>query len=311
MTDEQRSQRTRAAHDPQRCHTSWLYRSLVAFAIAAIATGAHAWAQNLARLTVESFTLSSDTARPQIDVPFRLIVTLRTRERVLEIDNLELPILAELELLGDERQTSAGPHGTLYRETITVVAHHTGPIAIAPATLQAIDARDGKPKQWYTNALRLQVGGVSHEVLRSDEQAALVLLGAALRALLWAAGIACVAAIVVLLFRRRRPPLPLPPAPEPQPSRPPRSRREQLEDALTVLRADPTRSAAVRVRSAVWRMVGATDGETLGDVLRRPESSDTRMRSLLIALERGAFTYDNDLSAAIRDACSALERSLG
>jgi hypothetical protein len=284
---------------------------LVTFALTVLAAGAAARSQNLARLTVESFTLSSDTARPQIDVPFHLIVTLHVRERVLEIDNLELPILAELELLGDERQTSAGPHGTLYRETITVAAHRTGTITIAPATLQAIDARDGKPKQWYTNALRLQVGGVSREILRNDEHAALAVLGAALRALLWAAGIACVAAIAVLVFRRRQPPLPLPTAPPvPEPSQAPRSRREQLQDALTVLRADPTRAAAVRVRSAIWRMVGATDGETLADVLHRPEASDPRMRSLLIALERGAFTYDDDLDAAIRDACSALERSL-
>jgi hypothetical protein len=284
---------------------------LVTFALTVLAAGAAARSQNLARLTVESFTLSSDTARPQIDVPFHLIVTLHVRERVLEIDNLELPILAELELLGDERQTSAGPHGTLYRETITVAAHRTGTITIAPATLQAIDARDGKPKQWYTNALRLQVGGVSREILRNDEHAALAVLGAVLRALLWAAGIACVAAIAVLVFRRRQPPLPLPSAPPvPEPSQAPRSRREQLQDALTVLRADPTRAAAVRVRSAIWRMVGATDGETLADVLHRPEASDPRMRSLLIALERGAFTYDDDLDAAIRDACSALERSL-
>lgn len=285
-------------------------RAITAFALAVIATGAYARSQNLARLTVESFTLSSDTARPQIDVPFHLIVTLRTRERVLEIDNLELPILAELELLGDERQTSAGPHGTLYRETITVVAHQTGTIAIAPATLQAIDARDGKPKQWYTNALRLQVGGVSRQALSNDEQVALAIASAALRALLWLLGIACVAAIAVLLFRRRRVPLPAAPAAPPSPPQPARSHRDQLQDALTVLRAEPTRPAAVRVRSAVWRMVGATDGETLGDVLRRSESSDTRMRSLLIALERGAFTYDDDLQAAIRDACSALEASL-
>jgi hypothetical protein len=266
----------------------------------------------LARLTVESFTLSSDTTRPQIDVPFHLIVTLHVRERVLEINNLELPILAELELLGDERQTSAGPHGTVYRETITVAAHQTGTITIAPATLQAIDARDGKPKQWYTNALRLQVGGVSREILRNDEHAALAVVAAALRALLWAAGIACIAAIAVLVFKRRQPPLPLPPAAPavPQPSQPLRSRREQLQDALTVLRAEPTRAGAVRVRSAIWRMVGATNGETLDDVLHRSEASDARMRSLLIALERGAFTYDDDLAAAIRDACSALERSL-
>ncbi|MBV8531133.1 MAG: hypothetical protein JO104_07425, partial [Candidatus Eremiobacteraeota bacterium] len=79
-------------------------------------------------------------------------------------------------------------------------------------------------------------------------------------------------------------------------------------DALTVLRAERTRGAAVAVRAAIWRLIGASDGETLGDVLRRPESSDATMRHLLIALERSAFTYDGDLRAAIDDACAALER---
>ena len=41
-------------------------------------------------------------------MPFHLIVTLRVRERVTRIDNLELPLLAELELLGDERETQSG-----------------------------------------------------------------------------------------------------------------------------------------------------------------------------------------------------------
>ncbi len=53
-----------------------------------------------------------------------------------------------------------------------------------------------------------------------------------------------------------------------------RSRRHEIEDALTVLRAERTRVTAVRVRSAVWRMVGASEGETLADVLRRPQAND-------------------------------------
>ena len=116
-------------------------------------------AAGLARLTVQSFVLAADTANPQVDVPFHLIVTLRVRERVNEVADLNLPILAELELLGDERETASTPRGTQYRETITVVAHRAGPISIAPATLQAIDARDGKAKQWFTNGLDAPGGG--------------------------------------------------------------------------------------------------------------------------------------------------------
>jgi len=224
------------------------------------------------------------------------------RERVTQIENIDLPILAQLDLLGDERETTAAPRGTEYRETITLVAHAGGSLAIAPATLQAIDARDGKAKQWYTNGLTLAVIGAPIRVNRGF--ASLIL---------WTLGVLCVIAIAVLLLRRRRsvaPPIRVAPAaPPPEPPRVVvRSRRQQAQDALAVLRTERTRSAAIDVRAAIWRMVGASDGETLGDVLRRPGTNDLSMRQLLIALERSAFTYDADLNPAIEDACSALDR---
>jgi hypothetical protein len=272
--------------------------------------------QTLARLTVESFELGADTMSPKIDVPFHLVLTLRVHERVAEVQNINLPILAELELLGDERVTASHPHGTLYRETITVVAHNAGAVTIAPATLLAIDARDGKAKEWYTNSLRLRVVGSSSNVLRNGGRALFAASAAALRLLLWLLlwilGIGCIAVIVLLLVRRRGR---LPePSPKPAPSArsfPERSQREQAQDALAVLGAQRSRAAAVAVRTAIWGMVGASDGETLGDVLQRPDARAGTMRQLLIALERSAFTHDDDLRAAIEDACSALERYIG
>jgi hypothetical protein len=287
----------------------------VALLVAALAVPSHARAQALQRLTVQSFTFSADTVRPQVEVPFHLIVSLHVRERVGAIEDVNLPVLAEVELLGDERQLTSGPSGTQYREIITVVAHHAGTIALAPATLQAIDARDGKAKQWFTNSLTLDVRGSLTAPLHTGEHIAAAIGALLLRVLLWAIGITCAIAVVVLLFRRRRAETPPPPpAPRPQPPAPPivaaRSKRAQVEDALTVLRAQPTRASSVSVRSAMWRMVGAWDGETLGDVLQRPEATEPRTRDILRALERAAFTYDDDLGAAITDACTALERYL-
>lgn len=287
--------------------------ALIVAVVAAIALPLRA--AGLARLTVQSFVLAADTANPQVDVPFHLIVTLRVRERVNEVADLNLPILAELELLGDERETASTPRGTQYRETITVVAHRAGPISIAPATLQAIDARDRKAKQWFTNGLTLQVAAAAPQVLGDGARA----LGRAAVTLLWVllalAGVAVVAVVVVLAARRPRRVYvaPMPPPPPPPPAPPPiaRSRRDLIQDALVVLRAERSRPAAVRVRAAVWQMLGASDGETLGDVLRLDEALDEPTRSLLIALERSAFTYDDDLARAIDDACSALERYSG
>ena len=292
-------------------------RALAGLAVAlclVAASFAVAGAQSLQRLTVESFVLSSDTAAPRIDSPFHLTVTLRVRERVGRIDNLDLPILAQLELLGDERETASGPRGTLYRESITVVAHEGGALAIAPATLQAIDARDGKPKQWFTNELRLRVTGGAVAPLSGGPGALLAATLAALRFFLWVCllvlGLGCVAAIVVLLFRRR-PVATAVPAPSPAPVQRARSRREEAEAALAALRAQQSRATAVAVRAAIWRMAGASDGETLSDVLRQTGPYDTTMRDLLTALERSAFTYDGDLRAAIDDTCRALEHYIG
>ncbi len=261
-------------------------------------------AQTLARLTVESFNLSSDAASPAVGVPFHLVLRLRVREHVARIENLDLPMLAQLELLGDERETAVGTGGTQYRETIAVVARAAGTIAIAPATLQAIDARDGKAKEWYTNALTLRVGA-------SAAEAAGTLLRAALGVLLLALCIALIAVAVVLARRPRVVAAPPPPAvapPEPPPPPAVRTPADVARDALAVLQAERTRAAAVAVRAGVWRMLGAAEGETLADVLRRPQTGDEAVRGLLIALERSAFTYDEDLNAAIDDACAALQR---
>lgn len=277
-------------------------------ALLAVLPVAPAPGQVLQRLTVQSFELSADTTSPRIETPFHLIVSLRVRQRVAQIANLNLPLLAQLELLGDERVTTSSANGTQYRETITVVAHDAGAVAIEPATLQAIDASDGKPKEWFTNTLTLHVGGPPPAKVLGAA------LGAGLRIVLWLVlwviGIACIVFIAILLLRRRRPVVVVAAPPQPPPMRV-RSQREQAQDALAVLRKERTRAAAVVVRGAIWRMVGASDGETLGDVLRRTDSRDEMMRGLLIALERSAFTYDQDLQAAIEDACSALERFVG
>jgi hypothetical protein len=277
-----------------------------------VCAGNGARAQALQRLTVQSFVLGADTTAPHVDVPFHLVLTLHVRERVAEIENLNLPMLSALELLGDERETVSTPSGTQYRETVTVLAHNPGTITISPATLQAIDARDGKPKEWFSNSLTLNVVGAPSRVLRNAASALGAGILAALRFILWllawVVGIACLAAVAVLLMRRRRRIVPIPVSPAAQMPVVERAHRERAQDALAVLRTERTRAAAVSVRAAIWRMVGASDGETLGDVLRRNRSADMTLRDVLIALERSAFTYDSDLSAAIDDACAALER---
>jgi hypothetical protein len=285
-------------------------RALVALLLATLCS-APALAQSLQRLTVTQLTLSSDVASPKVEVPFDLIVTAHVRERVTELRNLDLPTLAEVvELLGDEHSIVNNADGTTYTERVRVVAHHGGVITIAPVTLDAIDARDGKAKRFSSNALSLNVGGVAPPLdgFTWTQEAAETLR----TVLTWVVAIAALALIVVLLFRRRRA-QPLVPPPEPQPvpgPRPALTREQRLRDARTVLEVERTRGAVLRVRTMVREMVGADDAETLADVLRRIGPDERLMRALLFALERAAFTHDGDLNRAVDQVIVRLDEIL-
>lgn len=250
-------------------------------------------------MTVTQLSLSSDTVAPTVEVPFYLIVTARVRERVLELRNVDLPILSsEVELLGDERSVVSDASGTTYTERIRVVAHHSGIITIAPVTLDAIDARDGRAKRYSSNTLALAVSGGVATLTRTYDITPVVFM--VLRVLL----AIVVAALLVrwfFLMRRRKvapieivapaPPIPVAPLVA--------TREDRLRDARTVLEAERTRPTVLRIRTVVREMVGASDAETLADVLRRIEPDERPMRALLFALERAAFTHDGDLDHAI------------
>jgi hypothetical protein len=290
-------------------------RSLIAALAATLALAIPGLAQSLQRLTPTVFTFTADTSRPELQVPFHLIVTLHVKEPVGSIDRVTLPILSDLQLGGDERALQSSANGTDYRETITVIATHTGEIDLAPVTLAAIDGRDGKAKQFYTNALKLTVVGGALEPLQQGGSFLQGVWDAAGAVFGWVLGIGCAIAVVVLFLRRRprREPATAP-AIAPLPVQPvraagPRSRRDQLQDALSVLRVERSRAGAVRVRAAVWRSLGAAEGETLADVLARPDL-DPRIAGVLRALERAAFTYDQDVPQAVDAACDALEKYL-
>ncbi len=132
------------------------------FALAAglvyVLLGAAAQAQTYQRLHVRSFSLRSDVASPRLEQPFHVTLTIHVTEDVPQLRNVFLPTFFGAEELGDEQQIAHGPRGTAYRETLTLVAHETGSLSISPAYLDAIDARDGKPKRFISNGLQLRVG---------------------------------------------------------------------------------------------------------------------------------------------------------
>lgn len=283
-----------------RCKGALLVAALTA------ASMASAPAQTLPRLNVTGFTFTSDTRSPVQEQPFHLIIDVRIAGRVDDLEGVVLPQLGTLEILGDEKHTTIRGSATEYRESIAVVAHRGGTIAIPPAYLDAIDTRDGKPKRFLSDPLALQVAGPA---------SALVSPGAAsglLRVAGFVGGALLIVALALVALGLRKAPAPIADSaiPEPMPTPaalanvPPLDAGAQARAVLTV---DPTRAGALVARSILWASVGAGDGDTLADVVRRPAAHDPALRAVLRAIERAAFTNDDDRPAAVEDALRALD----
>lgn len=264
----------------------------LSFALLAL-LGNVAQAQQLARLHVLSFTLTSDTPRPKVEVPFNVTLTIRLRENVTgTLQNVILPAFSGAEEWGDERVQSSGPNGTLYRETLRLVAHARGPLIVGSAYFDAIDARDGKPKRFISNDLHLQVeGGPLLDIWGP--------VRAIFRAIVELVLIAAAIFVVVSVFRRRPVAPAVQAAPPVQPVAPPRSPEDELRERIDEMRLRRDRASVLLVRAALWKILGARDGETLADVLRRPQAREPHRYTFLLLVERAAFIEDSRLPDAI------------
>ena len=257
-------------------------------------------AQQLQRLHVKSITLTTDTAHPKLEVPFTVTLTIRVAENVAQLQNVFLPSFTGPEELGDVRERSSGRAGTLYRETLRLVAHTRGSIAVGSGYLDAIDARDGKPKRFISNDVHLYVeGGPAGP--GTDPRPALAWLALAAMGLF--------AGLVVIRRVHHRVPqttdLTLAPVASVA-----RSVTSDFETALAQLALRRDREAVFLVRRALWHIAGASEGQTLRDVLRRPEACDGRLRGLLVTIERAAFVEERRLAAAIDSVLADPDSSL-
>lgn len=251
-------------------------------------------AQQLAHLHVQSMTLSSDASRPEVGVPFDLILTIRVRENVASLQNVVLPSFSGPEELGDERVVSHGAAGTVYRETLRLVAHSRGDLAIGPAYLDAIDARDGKAKRFLSNSLTLRVDGGALLSPWSGIRAAAKAIGELLL-------IVATLAALALLFRRRPRTMPAQPHANIAPASPapPVPLELRLNAALERLSAHPTREALRAVRALLWEYAGAPAGGTLADALTASKAAPAHVRAMLAAVERATFVEDWQFGDAV------------
>ena len=252
----------------------------------------------LQRLHVLSFSLDASTAAPNVEQPFDVTITVRTAEPLQQMTNLFLPSLDGAEEIGDEHALTSAPGGSTYRETLRVVAHASGPLDITPAYLDAIDARDGKPKRFISNPLHVTVAG---PLAPQGPDAGTILW-------VWIYAVAFLSGLTVLgfiLVRGAQKPQVAPsaaaPAPYVPPPEPVPTPDAQLQAAVQRLREERTRANVLRVRDALWRMIGAPEGATLRDVLTIPATADPRTRQMLQRVERAAFVEESHLQDAITE----------
>lgn len=270
--------------------------TLATLLLACAASGRQAHAEQLQRLHVTSLAISTDVARPATGQTFHITVALHVRESGVRFQTVQLPSFNGLDELGDERNSASGPRGTDYRETLTVVAHSAGSFRVSPASFDAIDAADGKPKRFISNSLTIVVG--TSLVGSRTAGAAWVLAVLAL-------GVAILAWRIVSRKRPQRVEH-LPPA-EPEQPASAQTANSDLRLALLALRDRRDRPSALLARSALWRAAGASPGETLADVLQRPAARVPQMRALLTSAERAAFLHDEDLAEAIARLVAEME----
>ena len=248
-----------------------------------------AGAQDLRMLHVVALTMSADRTEVPLGSDFHLSVHARVREHVTALDELIVPEVGTMHLLGDERRVHRGPAGTDIDETLTLEPVDAGSFTIPGAFLDAIDARTDKPTRFTANAVHVRIGAqAANTGPERVRRAALALLGI----LVAAAGVAL---IVRLASRRGRAAPPAggasvsPAAVAPLVAASP---RQAVRAALGTYAAAPSSDTLAALRRAVLAAAGTAPGGTTRDAVSA--TSDEALR----ATEAALFARDDQHSTA-------------
>lgn len=270
--------------------------ALVAALGAAAVTAAQAAEYRV--LHVRALTVGVDRTQARIGNPLHLTVRAAVGERVEALPELILPDLTAFQVLADAERLEHTPGGTTFVAVLTIAPNLPGRSVIGPAYLDAIDSRTRQ-------ALRYRSNTVAVTALASAPSEAQEMIAQVHRLLpldiLFV--IAVIAGALWLLRPHGRGAV----ADDPRPAE--RSAPAlPMADGLSVwverLRAAPTRANALAARAALWARLGAREGETAQDVLRR--LSDVAGRGAVDAAERAAFVEPVGEAAAARDFADAL-----
>jgi hypothetical protein len=202
------------------------------------------------------------------------------------LDELVIPDVGTMQMLGDERNVSTSPSGADVVETLTLEPAQPGTFTFAGAYLDAIDARTGKPSRFSSNPVRVVVVGPRRTFFASWFAAVKLLAALALGGTIVLAALAAVI-LIVRLRRRERPVVDVAAPVTPPPAAPPRTPRNAVAEALRAYRASPANGSLLRLRTALFEAAGANEGSTLRDALGRTD--DAALRDALVAAEHAAF----------------------
>jgi hypothetical protein len=271
-------------------------------------------AEHLQQLTIPLLTMRVDRTRMAVGAPLRLTIHAHMRESVTRLDNLSLPSLPDFETVSHETHFEPAGGGTDFTEVLTLVAKRPGDFAIPPVSIDAVDGHTGKPSRFAaTDQIVVHVGPASAR-------------GAALASMLARyASIAIISLLIAYLaFRiggaffdwavdlvrtsRSRPPTRARAPKWPTLPLEAETPLQRLRRAIATLRRDPSKEAAEEARSALRHALGASEEETMSDIIRRLSLSDRDLvGQALRATERAAFIDANFRGSAIDEGLPILE----
>jgi hypothetical protein len=271
-------------------------------------------ATQLQQLTIPLLTMRVDRTQVAVGAPLHLTIHAHMRESVTHLDNLSLPSLPDFETVSHETHFEPVGGGTDFTEVLTLVAKRPGNFAIPPVSIDAVDGQTAKPSRFAaTDQIVVRVGpapgrgaALAPMLARYASIAVISLLIAYLAFRI--GGALFDWAVDLVRTRRSRPPARAPARePPPLPLRA-ESPLQRLGRAIAVLRRDPSKEAAEETRSALRHALGATEEETMSDIIRRLSLSDRDLVGrALRAAERAAFIDANFRGSAIDEALPILE----
>lgn len=266
-------------------------------------------AATLPVLRVDALAMRADRTHVAIGDVFHVAVHVHVRERVESLDDLRIPDIGTLQLLGDERTATHGAGGTDVVETLTLESAQSGTFTLAPAYIDAVDARDHRPKRFSAqHPVVITVGAPARVPTASAPRfeglrAAL----AAVWGVLWRTVLALALFVIGIVaaarvLRRPRPVIPNavegPPAVVAANVGPPPSQADRVANALRAYRTTPGGAALERLREELFIAAGVDAGATLRDALLAAPRGP--LHDALIAADDAAFG-----PAHVRDAASS------